>query len=48
MNTNEVPKASSVNSLNPKKIDIVIYGHTIAAFISALTIDNTLSDQVTS
>ncbi|MGJ8692694.1 MAG: tryptophan 7-halogenase [Thalassotalea sp.] len=46
MNTNEVPKASSVNSLNPKKIDIVIYGHSIAAFISALTIDNTLADQV--
>ncbi len=47
MNKNEVPKANSVNIPNPKKLDIVIYGHSIAAFISALTIHNTLADHVT-
>ncbi|WP_158972025.1 tryptophan 7-halogenase [Paraglaciecola sp. L3A3] len=46
MNKNEVHKANSVNKVNPKKLDIVIYGHSIAAFISALTIHNTLADQV--
>jgi tryptophan halogenase len=47
MNKNEVPKANSVNSPDPKNLDIVIYGHSIAAFISALTIHNSLADHVT-
>jgi tryptophan halogenase len=46
MNNNEVPTANSDSMPNPKKLDIVIYGHSIAAFISALTIHNTLADQV--
>ncbi|TWX69063.1 tryptophan 7-halogenase [Colwellia sp. C1TZA3] len=47
MNKNEVHEANSVNSPNSKKLDIVIYGHSIAAFISALTIHNALADHVT-
>tara|TARA_R110002167_G_scaffold60300_7_gene170473 strand:- start:5906 stop:7408 length:1503 start_codon:yes stop_codon:yes gene_type:complete len=46
MKKNKIPKANSASTLNPKKLDIVIYGHSIAAFISALTIQNTLADQV--
>jgi tryptophan halogenase len=47
MNKNDVPKANSINIPNPKKLDIAIYGHSIAAFISALTIHNALADQIT-
>lgn len=47
MNKNDGPKANSVNIPTPKELDIVIYGHSIAAFISALTIHNALADQVT-
>jgi len=47
MNKNEVHEVNSVNSQNSKKLDIVIYGHSIAAFISALTIHNALEHQVT-
>ncbi len=46
MNKNEVPKSNSDNISNSKKLDIVIYGHSIAAFMSALAIDNSLADQV--
>ncbi|MFT6907338.1 MAG: tryptophan halogenase [Oleiphilaceae bacterium] len=47
MNKNDGPKANSVNIPTPKGLDIVIYGHSIAAFISALTIHNALASQVT-
>lgn len=47
MSKNEVPKANSVNIPNSTKLNIVIYGHSIAAFISALTIHTALADQVT-
>ena len=47
MSKNEIPKTNPVNELNSKKLDIVIYGHSIAAFISALTIHKTLADHVT-
>ncbi|WP_426357034.1 tryptophan 7-halogenase [Pseudocolwellia sp. HL-MZ19] len=46
MNKNEVPEANAASTSNPKNLDIVIYGHSIAAFVSALTIHNTLADQV--